>query len=174
VFFLCHCLIGSSGAVAAAASMTPQSTVNNKRLFATATGMETADAGAATAPVAAATAMTATEPPPPPSPCFGCYKTICPNMRAVATVRRMCIRRFGMEALTQRTPNYKFNADQRATIYKIYQQQVSLNSIKHVPICGMLMAMDWFPVGHNDKCTQDLRDKVSERRRKCSFTDEGF
>ena len=107
-----------------------------------------------------------------PYVCFGCYKTICPNMRAVATVRRRCIRRFGMEALSLRTPNYQFNANQRATVYKIYQQQVSLDSVKNVPICGVLMAMYWFPVGINDKCSQVLRDKVSERRRKYSFPDQ--
>ena len=95
-------------------------------------------------------------------------------MRAVATVRRMSIKRFGMETLTQQNRDYKFNVVQRRYVYRIYKQHVSLKSVKHVPVCGMLMAMDWFPTSPNNRSTQALRDKFSKQRRNCSSTDEGY
>jgi len=108
------------------------------------------------------------------SPCFGCQRRVCPNMRAVATVRRMSIKRFGMETLTQQNRDYKFNVVQRRYVYRIYKQHVSLKSVKHVPVCGMLMAMDWFPTSPNNRSTQDLRDKFSKQNRNRSSTDEGY
>ena len=95
------------------------------------------------------------------SPCYGCKQNICPFMRAVATTRAMCIKKFGAETLAQINRNYNSNSHRRKKVYLLYKDHVTLKSIKNIPTCVMLMAMEWFPSSSDNRSISAIRDKYT-------------
>lgn len=105
------------------------------------------------------------------SPCYGCKRRVCEFMRAIATTRRMCIKKFGAEQLALVNKNYSSNSTRRNKVYTIYKDHVSLKSLKDVPVCAMLMAMEWYPSSSNNRSTEVLREEFVKGNGKKLFSD---
>ena len=106
-------------------------------------------------------------------PCYGCHRDVCSNMRAIATLRGMALKKFGRELHTNKK-DYSKNHSRRNMIYKMYKNHVNLKSIKNVPTCVILMAMEWFPSSSDNRSVQVLRAKYLKVKGTKLFSDEDF